>query len=81
VQLPQEIDVKYLGLHLDRRLAYHAHIFAKCKQKGITLTKVYWLLRHKSKFTTSNKFLIYKRILKPFGLMEYNSGVQLPLPT
>jgi hypothetical protein len=31
VQLPQE-DVEYLGLHLDRRLTWHKHIFAKRKQ-------------------------------------------------
>jgi hypothetical protein len=34
VQLPHE-DVKYLGLHLDRRLIRHKHIFAKWKQLGI----------------------------------------------
>jgi hypothetical protein len=32
---------------------------------GITITKVYWLLGHKSKLSTSNKLLIYKTILKP----------------
>jgi hypothetical protein len=26
VQLPQEEDVKYLGLHLDRRLAWHKRV-------------------------------------------------------
>jgi hypothetical protein len=43
VQLPQE-DVKYLGLHLDRRLNWHKHIFAKRQQLGITLIKMYRLL-------------------------------------
>jgi hypothetical protein len=47
VQLPQENDVKYLGLHLDRRLTWHKHIFAKWKQLGITVTKMYWLLGRK----------------------------------
>jgi hypothetical protein len=44
VQLPQEEDVKYLGLHLDRRHTWYKHIFSKRKQLGITLTKMYWLL-------------------------------------
>jgi hypothetical protein len=30
VQLPQTEEVKYLGLHLDRRLTWHKHIFTKC---------------------------------------------------
>jgi hypothetical protein len=29
VHLPQKEDVNYLGLHLDRRLTWHKHIFAK----------------------------------------------------
>jgi hypothetical protein len=49
VQLPQEEDVKYLGLHLDRRLAWRKHILAKRKQLGITLIKMHWLLDRKSK--------------------------------
>jgi hypothetical protein len=73
VQLPQDDDVKYLGLHLDRRLTWHKHNFAKQKQLGITLTKMYWLLRQKSELSTSNKLLIYKTILKPI----WTYGIQL----
>jgi hypothetical protein len=72
VQLPHK-DVKYLGLHLDRRLTWHEHIFAKRKQLGITLTKMHWLLERQSKLSTNYKLLPYKAILKP--IQTY--GIQL----
>jgi hypothetical protein len=65
VQIPQENHVKYLGLHLDRRLTWQTQIFAKRKQLWLSLTKMYWLLGCKSKLSTNNKLLIYKVILKP----------------
>jgi hypothetical protein len=65
VQLLQEKDVKYLRQHVDRRLISHKHIFIKQKQLGITLIKMYLLLRRKLKLSTSNKLLIYKTLLKP----------------
>jgi hypothetical protein len=64
VQIPQTEEVKYLGLHLDKRLTWHKHIFTKRKQLSIAFTKMYWLLGRKSKLTINNK-LIYKTILKP----------------
>jgi hypothetical protein len=79
VQLSQ-VDVKYLGLHLDRRLTWHKQIYGKRKQLGITLTRMYWLLGRKSEVSTSNKLLIYKTILKPIRTYGTNSGVRLPLP-
>jgi hypothetical protein len=42
------------------------------KVRNIT-TKMYWLLRRKSKVSTSNKFLIYKTIFKPI----WTYGIQL----
>jgi hypothetical protein len=72
VQLPQD-DVTYLGPHLDRRLTWHKHIFAKRKQLEITLTKMYWLLGRKSKLPTSNKLLIYITTIKPI----WTYGIQL----
>jgi hypothetical protein len=73
VQIPQENHVKYLGLHLDRRLTWHTHIIAKRKQLGLSLIKIYWLLGQKSKLSTYNKLYIYKVILKPI----WTYGIQL----
>jgi hypothetical protein len=73
VQLPQTEEVKYLGLHLNRRLTWHKHIFTKRKQLGIALTKMYWLLGRKSKLSINNKLLIFKTILKPI----WAYGIQL----
>jgi hypothetical protein len=53
LQLPYED--KYLRLHINKRLTCHKHIFAKWKQLEITLTKMYWLLGHKSQLSTRNK--------------------------
>jgi hypothetical protein len=52
---------------------WHKHIFAKGKYLGITLSKMYWLLGHKSKLSISNKLLAYKVILKP----SWTYGIQL----
>jgi hypothetical protein len=73
VQIPQENHVKYLGLHLDRRLTWHTHIFSKRKQLGLSLTKMYWLLGRKFKLSINNKLLIYKVILKPI----WTYGIQI----
>jgi hypothetical protein len=72
-QLPQAEEVQYLGLHLDRRLTWHKHIFAKRKHLGITLSEMYRLLGRKSKLSISNKLLAYKVILKP----SWTYGIQL----
>jgi hypothetical protein len=77
VQLPQSDDVKYLGLHLDRRLTWRKHIFTKRKQLGLTLTKMYWLLGRQSHLSTSNKLLLYKTVLKPiwtYGILLWGTA-------
>jgi hypothetical protein len=72
VHLPQQ-DVKYLRLHLNRGFTWHIHIFTKRKQLEMSLTKMYWLFRWKSKLSIWNNILIYKAILKPV----WTYGIQL----
>jgi hypothetical protein len=73
VHPPQQEDVKYLRLHLDRRLAWCKYVLTKWKQLRMTLIKMHWPLGRKSKLSTSNKILMYKAILKPI----WTYGIQL----
>jgi hypothetical protein len=73
IQYPQAEKIKYLALHLDRRLTWRNHIFTKRKHFDITLTKMYWLLGRQSKLTTSSKLLAYKVVLN----LIWTYGLQL----
>lgn len=76
-QIAQANDVKYLGIHLDRRLTWQKHIFTKRKQLGLKLRNMYWLIGRKSQLTIENKLLIYKSILKPiwtYGIQIWGSA-------
>lgn len=73
-QLPHSDTVKYLGLHLDRRLTWQRHNI-ECKRNEINLKyrELYWLLGRNSKLSIDNKLLLYKSIIKPV----WTYGIQL----
>jgi hypothetical protein len=75
---PKE-DVKYLRLHFNRRLTWHKHIFAKRKELGISITKMYWLLGCKSKLYAATSLSHIKQDSNQSVLMEHNLRVHRPL--
>ena len=60
IEVPQTCDVKYLGIHLDRRLTWRKHIFTKRKALGLQSRKIHWLLSGRSQLSLENKLLLYK---------------------
>jgi len=71
--LSQADEVKYLGIHLDRRLTWRKHITTKRKQLDLKLQNLYWIIGRKSQLSLENKLLVYKVILKPV----WTYGIQL----
>ena len=71
--LPQTDSVKYLGIHLDRKLTWRNPISAKRKQLDLKLRNMFWIIGRKSQLSQANKLLVYKANLNP----TWTYGIQL----
>lgn len=73
VTVPQADNVKYLGVHIDRRLTWKKHIESKRDQLKLKMYSLYWLIGRKSSLDLDLKVLLYNSILKPI----WSYGCQL----
>lgn len=66
--LPHSDCVKYLGVHIDRRLTWRQHIDHKKQELIIKHRNLNWMLGRNSRLCMDNKLLIYNMVLKPIWL-------------
>lgn len=63
--IPWSAEVKYLGVKLDKRLNFSAHLEYAISKAKTAISELYPLTCRKSKLSTSNKLLLYKSIIRP----------------
>ena len=72
-QIPYSNSAKYLGITLDAKLRWRAHVKKKREELEIKYKKMYWLIGRNANLQLHNKLLIYKQVLKPV----WTYGIQL----
>ncbi|CAH2233814.1 g16259 [Pararge aegeria aegeria] len=72
-ELPSETTVKYLELHLDRRLTWAHHVKNRRKELNFQYHSWNWLIGHQSPLSLNNKLLVYCCVIKPI----WTYGIEL----
>jgi Reverse transcriptase (RNA-dependent DNA polymerase) len=63
--IPWSNVVKYLGVHLEKRLTFESHISKSLEKASSAFKILYSFLNRKSKLCVSNKLLLYKLCIRP----------------
>lgn len=71
--ITQTDHVRYLGIHLDRRLTWSHHIASKITQMKLKSNQLHWLIGQQSALELGYKVLLYKTAIKPI----WTYGIQL----
>lgn len=72
-RVPYENTAKYLGMTLDAKLRWKAHVKKKRDELEIRYRSMNWLLGRHSSLSIPNKILLYKAVLMPI----WTYGIQL----
>ena len=72
-KVPYANTAKYLGMTLDAKLRWKAHVKKKREEMDQRYKRMYWLIGRNSSLSLHNKFLLHKQILKPI----WTYGIQL----
>jgi hypothetical protein len=64
-RIPWSDEVKYLGVHLDKRLTFASHISKSIDKASLAFKILYSFLNRKSKLCVTNKLLLYKVCIRP----------------
>lgn len=67
-EVPYADMVKYLGVHLDKKLLFRDHINLSISKAHRILGALYPLLNYKSKLNSKNKKMIYFSVIRPILL-------------
>jgi len=70
--IPHSNTAKYLGMTLDAKLRWKAHVKKKLEELGLKYKKMYWLIG-RSALSIHHKLMLYKQILKAV----WTYGIQL----
>lgn len=71
--IPYENTAKYLGMTLDTKLRWKAHVKKKRDELELRYKTMYWLIGKHSSLSVHNKVLLYKQVLMPV----WTYGIQL----